>query len=320
MNAERSSVCAALKRVGLTVDDIVEVGGSVLEAGRPYLVGSLAQGFGNRGSDVDVHLFVPELERAAPPFLCFVGDVPVDIEHFPAGVHLEVLGGLDADVVDTPAGAISTGRRLERRTRTRLIRWTTALPLFGETPLFDEAQHGLIRPHLLRFALTRLVGAAAVAELVGLAGLDAGHAWRLCGRGLLDLACTVRGWPPIGDKWLPSRIRAAGLEPALVGAAGEVRSVERLVREVALLGVPAVDPLRATVIRNDPGAEVQRIGRQRFIRTRHGRIVEREPITDGSFAEVVGAVEPLELVELLRAGVVRVEVDDVLLSEELVSR
>lgn len=321
MHTKPSSVCAALKRVGITVDDVVAVGGSVLDAGQPYLVGSLAQGFGNRGSDVDLHLFVPGLDRPAPPFLCFVGDVPVDIEHFPADVHLEVLAGLDSAVVDTAAGPVSAGRRLERRTRTRLIRWTTALPLFdGLPPLFDEPQQRVIRPHLLRFALTRLVGSAAVAGLIDLAGLDSGHAWRLCGRGLLDLACTVRGWPPIGDKWLPSRIRDAGLPAELIGVAAEVRSLEVLTRQVALLGLPPVDPLCATVIRHDPGAEVVRVGRQRFIRTRHSRVVEREPVVDGPFAEVVAAVPPGELVELLRAGVVRIEVDDDLLSKEVASR
>ncbi|MGQ0838820.1 hypothetical protein [Actinokineospora sp.] len=316
MTDHHDLITAALGRVGTSVGDVVDVCGSILDTGTPYLVGSLAQGFGNRGSDVDIHLFVPDLARATPPFLCFIGSVPVDIEHFPATLPRELSDALDTEFVAAGIGPIAVAPRLDRTVRARLTRWLTAMPLTAGPPLLDAGRRAVVEAHLMRHALTRTLIRGAIAAAAG--RLDP-YAWRRCGAGVLDLMCAARGWPPIGDKWLPARVRRAGIAAEQVEAADGVRDQRGLVALLDRLGVAVAEPLDLAVLRPDPDAEVVRIGRQRFVLTRFGRLEDRAPVAGGPWHEVVERVGAEEAVELLRTGLLRLELDDDSLTKGLIA-
>lgn len=77
MSATRTftvEVREALARVALTPEEVVRILGSCLEGGDVHLVGSLAAGLGNnRGSDVDLHVFVDEPAPGVVPMPFFAG-------------------------------------------------------------------------------------------------------------------------------------------------------------------------------------------------------------------------------------------------------
>lgn len=313
-----TSLDAALARVGTTPADLFAHGGSVLEAGTPYLVGSLAQGLGNRGSDVDIHLFVPGLARPTPPFLFFLGQTPVDVEHYPAEEPGRLLGGLSPAAVATALGDIALAAPPDRRPRTWLTRWCTALPLRPDTPpVFDRAARALVTAHLLRATLSRTVLAWGTAELVAASGADAAPAWALCTRSILDLACVGAGVLPAGDKWLPARMRLAALPGDLVDAATRARTGEATARLLGGLGLPAFDPLEVTRLEPDPDATEVRIGRRQHVLTQFGRLEDALPAVAGSCRAVLGERSAGELLAAVTTGLLRLAPDEDAISERL---
>jgi len=306
-----SALSAALEKVDLTADEVVAAGGSVLDVGMPFLVGSLAQGFGNRGSDVDIHLFVADLERATPPFLIFIGDVPVDVEHFPATLPGTLVDALGERTADTGLGPLALGTVLERHARKRLTRWLTALPMRGGIqPIFSPTQRARVYPHLLRFALSRLLTLAAMAEVCDRAGYRSDYHWRLCGRATLDVLCTAAGYPPIGDKWLPSRVRRADLSMELVTTAAEVRSLADVRAILLRYGGLAIDPLSVTLVQRAPGVRDVRLGRQTYLHTCFGRLEQPGDVPLGQCGDVLARHDARAVVDLLRTGVIRLMLDD----------
>jgi len=325
--AVRDRLDAALARVGATPTELLAQGGSVLSAGAGYLVGSLAQGLGNAASDIDIHIFLPELARPSPPYLFFLGTTPVDVEHYPAGDPARMLGSLATVVAPTPLGDVAHVAVLSRAARTCLTRWCTAMPLRPEyPPIFDEPARALITAHLLRSALSRTMHAWATAALVAEADLDFEYALRQCGKAILDMAVVAAGVLPAGDKWLPARMRLADLPAELIDAVTAVRTSEDIASIVDGLGLVVPDPLAVTRLGRDPDAPEVRIGRKVFVLTRFGQLHPRPPTLDGvdgqsapsgSCRDLLAERPATELVALVAAGVLRLDLDEDALSTAL---
>ncbi|MFD9477512.1 MULTISPECIES: hypothetical protein [Streptomyces] len=311
----------ALSKVGITVEDVLAQGGSILDAGAAYLVGSLAQGFGNRGSDVDIQMFVPDIDRPTPAFLCFVGEVPIDIEHFPDKMPLCLAGRLEDDAATTGLGTVALGSSLDGDEIWSLTRWGTALPVKPDLPplLSDEALLRL-EPHLLRSALKRLVLTWAQAELVTRADRDAGHMWAMCRRAVFDVLCTTEGHPPIGEKWLAARVRRTGLRTDLLRRVEEIHDTEGMAKLMEGLGLPLPDPLTLARLIRDPDLEEVRIGSfNRYLLTRQGEMLEETVLPVGTSADVITEVPAADIADHLRRGRLLQEVDDAALNKALVA-
>lgn len=301
---------SALAKVGVTTDRLVADGGSVLTAGRAYLVGSLAQGLGNGGSDIDIHLFAPDVTQATPPYLFFIGAVPVDVEHYPVDEPDRITSALDPSTAPTPLGDIAVRPVLGHWHQLSLTRWITALPLDPQSPpLLNSAQLRTASAHLLRSTVDKLVRAWALAELADAARRDSTYLWRLCGRAFLDMLCAAQGHPPLGDKWLPARVRKAAITPSLARATADLAGSKDAALLAEQSGLPSFDPLHLVRVDADPAAESVRIGKDRFVLSQHGKLHEPHPVKPGTVAESLACHGAGELVDLLSKGLARLSVD-----------
>ncbi|SDH49184.1 hypothetical protein SAMN05192558_10290 [Actinokineospora alba] len=297
---------AALARVGLTVAEVRDLGGSVLDAGRPFLVGSLAAGMGNRGSDVDIHLLVPGLDQPTPPFLLFAGATPIDIEHYPAELPGKVVRRIDgAPTADVPLGRVSLAPPPDRSLRRRLARWLTAVPLLDDTDrVFAEADAAAILPVLVRAALDEFVqfqAAAAVADRVDAEA--AAYLWARAGRQLLELRCRAAGDVTTGHKWLPDRATRLGITVDRQRAHYTARCAADITELAADTGLARLDPLTLTRVAPDPRCTEITIGRQRLRVTPHQRVLRTAVEADGLLGDAVDAAGAAEVL----GGVLRGE-------------
>lgn len=308
----------ALARVGLTVADVRELGGSVLDAGRPFLVGSLAASMGNKGSDVDIHLLVPGLEKPTPPFLLFAGQTPVDIEHYPAELPGRVLAKASrVSVVDIPVGPVSLAPPPDRSLRRRLARWLSAVPLVDpDDRIYAETDVDAIVPVLVRAAVDEFVQLSAMALLADRAGADAAtYLWSRAGRHLLEIRCRAAGDVTTGHKWLPDRATRLGIPVERQRAHYTARSAADVAALASDTGLGELDPLRLTAVGRDPRCTRIAIGKQKLWVTPHQRVLRTTVDAEGPLHEVTaGAAEVLGGV--LR-GELAVAVDSKAMEKEL---
>ncbi|GAA5084306.1 hypothetical protein HNP84_001996 [Thermocatellispora tengchongensis] len=311
-----ADIARALSVVGLTVNDVLTLGGSMLTVGPAYLVGSLAGGLGNRGSDVDIHLLVPDIDKPTPAFLFFFGPTPIDIEHYPASMPGRMIEAARAfPVRELPVGPVSTAPAPGKRTRRTAARWMHALPLFpGQPPVFDETAAGDILPTLVRAALDQLLLVWATARLAE--GEAARYLWARAGRELLELRCRGQGDVLTSEKWLPSRAARLGLDPEFVGAHYRASSEDDLVALLADTGMAGWDPWRLTAVRPEPGRREVKFGKQVLTLTRHGRLLDAIGV-QGAVAEAVGAYDAGRLLRAIRDGELVLEVASSELAEVL---
>ncbi|MGW8378040.1 hypothetical protein [Streptomyces sp. ODS28] len=303
----------ALKVVGLTLGEVRDLGGSVLTAGPAHLVGSLAGGLGNEGSDVDVHMLVEGIEKPTPAYLFFAGDTPVDIEHYPAAMPAQLLATADAfPVKELPLGRVSLAPPPGRRMRRTASRWLNSLPLFpGQAPVFTEEEAARVLPMVVRSALDQFLVVWAVARLAERAepGADAAaYLFRRAGRELLELRCRARGDVLTSEKWLPSRAARLGMDADLVRRHYAVPSEAELTALLDDTGLAHWDPWRLTTVREDPGRRTVQLGREEFALTRHGRVFGDSVTADGSLHEAADALAPGRLLRALRDAELVLEV------------
>ncbi|MGQ0839472.1 hypothetical protein [Actinokineospora sp.] len=303
--------CAtALSRVGVTLDGLRTAGGSVLENGVGYIVGSLAQGFGNGGSDIDIHLLSPDIDAPTPPFLFFVNGVTVDVEHYPAQLPATVFAKLTGPIVDVASGRLAADVVLKHGEAAWLTRWSTALPMDEDSPpMFDVGQHEVVLAHLVRRALSTVLSNWAMAEAVTRSAHDAAHLWSVCGRAVLNLACATRGYPPIGQKWLPARAVKAGVPAELRAATAACANGADVESMLATLGMAGFDPFAVTRVERADDLQPVRIGSQKFALTARGRLESTAPV-EGTCAEVIAEHGADHLVTLLSASLSRILVDE----------
>lgn len=298
---DRVDIAQALDVVGLALADVVELGGSVLTAGPAYLVGSLAGGLGNLGSDVDIHLLVPGIDKPSPAFLFFAGQTPIDIEHYPDTMPAAMVAGARAyPVGKLPLGVVSLAPAPGRRTRRTAARWLNALPLHADQPpVFAASDAAAVLAVLVRAALDQVLQVWAVARLAGRVDeTSARYLWTRAGREVLELRCRARGDVLTSEKWLPNRADRLGFDPAFVRAHYTVGSEAELAGLLTDTGLADWDPWQLTVLRTDPQRRKVKLGRAEYALTRHGRVVA-EPVT--TEATVAGAVESHDCARLLHA-------------------
>ncbi|SCG53975.1 hypothetical protein [Micromonospora halophytica] len=308
---DRSSVEEALGVVGLTLARVLELGGSVLAAGPAYLVGSLAGGLGNQGSDVDIHLLVPGIDRPSPAFLFFAGQTPIDIEHYPEDMPAAmVAGALAYPVRKLPIGPVSLAPAPGRRTRRTAARWLNALPLDPDQgPIFDPTGAEAVRAVLVRASLDQVLQLWAVARLATGADDDAArYLWGRTGREVLELRCRARGDVLTSEKWLPDRADRLGFGPAFSRSHHTCGSEADLVELVADVGLADWDPWELTVVRTEPQRRRIRLGRTDYALTRHSRLVADALTGEGSVTDLAGQVPASRLLHAIRNGELTLEV------------
>jgi len=254
---------AAVGKVGLTPEQIVEVLGSCLDGEAVYLVGSLAAGLGNAGSDIDLHVFVTERAAGVVPMLFFADRVRLDLVHHEAGRPAAVLAATPRDWVPLLGGRCALGRLPGMTDLKRLSRWATALPLHaGVPPLLDQAQVARAAAAVVRAAVEVSVRTAAFATILAAAGAEhAPLAWSRAADLAVEAAVRAAGEIFIGDKWLPAKARRAGLPPALLARARQVSSAAGYDRFVTSLGLPVSDPAALVSLHLAPAPEYTFAGR-----------------------------------------------------------
>lgn len=298
----------ALSRVGITTEQLLSGTGTALSLGRPYVVGSLAQGFGNRGSDIDLHLFSREAEIRVGLRHLFVEAVPVGVEDYRDSEPDRRLARLITRRAHTVLGPIALAAPLEPSEQKLLGLWAMAVPLMPGTPrALTAEQESLVYAHLMRAGLCDVLFSGALAETIDAAHLDSGYAWRSCRRSLLDILCLSRGMPPVGAKWLPRRVRLLLSEP-LVEAVEAVEDTDGLRRLLDHLGMPDLTLRSAVTVVREPTAVPMRLGSDHRLLSRFDRL---EP------ESVIPYDSPHEIVRAMRRGVARLQVHQEILNDAL---
>ncbi|MBQ1026022.1 hypothetical protein [Micromonospora sp. C95] len=303
------TVGRALGVVGVDLDSLLAMAGSVLADGHPYLVGSLAVGLGNRGSDIDIHHFRPGIAEPAPPYLMFVDGVTVDVEYYPAEMPASTVSRYTGTPLATVAdGRIALAPPPDRTVADRLTRWLTALPLYESSPpLIAEGDRATVVALLARVAYEHLVQFAALATLAEQPA--AAYLWQRAARQALEVACRVAGDVATGDKWLPRRAVRTLSSRTLVES-GYRAGTEPALRELlAALRVPLGDPLAMTWVQPCPQAREVAVGRTRCLITRHGRLFPQWTSVAGQVAAAVADVGAAQLLHGLRTGQLTMRVD-----------
>ncbi|WP_199931074.1 hypothetical protein [Streptomyces sp. CB02923] len=319
MERPHVSVEQALKVVGLTREELLSLGGSVLTTGSAHLVGSLAGGLGNRGSDIDVHMLVPGITKPTPAYLFFAGNTPVDVEHYPDTMPGRLVDAARAfPVLELPFGTVSTGPAPGRRTRRTAARWLNSLPLHpDQPPVFDASEAAAVLPTVVRAGLDQLMGIWAVARLAERAeDADAArYLYRRAGRELLELRCRAAGDVLTSEKWLPDRAARLGLGATAVRRHYEVSDQAGLTELLDGTGLGDRDPWSYVTVRTDADRQTVRLGREKFALTRHGRLIGDAVSAEGSVHRAADSVGPRRLLDALRNAELVLETSDDALTE-----
>lgn len=297
-----------LSRVGITTERLLLGAKTVLSPGRLYIVGSLSQGFGNRGSDIDLHLFSREVEVGGALRHLFVETVPVGVETYRDSEPSRKLAPLTTRRAHTALGPIALAAPLEPAEQKLFGLWAMAIPLLpGTPPVLNAEQEILVYAHLMRAGLCRVLFSGALAETIDAADLDSGYAWQSCRRSLLELLCLSRGMPPVGAKWLPRRVRQLLPEP-LVEAVDRVEGTDALMRLLNRLDMPGLTPRVAVTVVREPTAVPIRLGSDHLLLSRFNQLEPESVVSDSS---------PQGIVRAMRQGVARLQVDEQALNDAL---
>ncbi|GAA3434178.1 hypothetical protein [Kutzneria kofuensis] len=321
----RSVVTAkdALAVVGLTVDELVACVDREPAEGPRYLVGSLASGFGNDHSDVDVHILVPGLERPVGPRLHHAADVTVDVELYPAAWPAETVARVGAvPTADWLLGRIAMDRVVDGGQRRWLCRWMHAVPLDPQDgPVFSDEEIAVLLPALVREAHDKLLVDAAVALLADAAGRRGAVAypesardylWARAARGLLELFCRAAGDVTTGEKWLPARARRLGLAVPPPG-----RCADDAAFVLSGLSWSAADIMAAVHIHPASDAAPVELAGRRFLANRHDRLLETWTSASGALGAALEEHEPETLLDAVRSTSCDLVVDEAFVRERL---
>jgi hypothetical protein len=306
----------ALAVVGIELQQLLDQGGSMLTAGNPYLVGSLAFGLGNQGSDVDIHLVQPDGTAYGMPFLFFVnGEVAVDLEHYPAAVVAKVLDAYRvSSAITTRFGTVARVAPSDRAVEKQLTRWLCALPLRPDSPaLVNDADAPMLRAVLVRAAFDKLILLAALARLADAADEadDGGAArthsaarylWQRAGRQIIELFCRTNGDIETGEKWLPARAARVGLPVEVVKAGYRTATREEFERRCGEFAFPVGDAWELTVVRPEPAATVVALGAERMLLTRHRRVYPQWIDVVGTLHDAIAVAGPARLLRAIDAA------------------
>lgn len=248
----------ALGAVSLTAEAVADVLTGCLGDGEPYLVGSLAAGLGNAGSDVDIHVMTVGDKPGLVPMLFFAGRTGLDVVYHGRGAPRRLAALLPTALGTLRSAPVTIGRLPDLVHLKRLSRWATSIPMYtsGE-PLLDAADCSVVAAALVRHAVETMVLSAGFARLMS----ESNHpfadvAWSRAADAALEVASRTEGQIFVGDKWLPAKLAAIGFPSPLVSRARQVGCESTFVELTSKLGLRRLASeglVRATV------ADVERI-------------------------------------------------------------
>jgi hypothetical protein len=254
---------SALKRVGVTPETVVDVLGSCLEGEDTYLVGSLAAGLGNAGSDIDLHVFVAEPAPGVVPMLFFADRTRLDLVHYQVGTPAKALAGI-AEQGDAPllGGRCALGAASGMTNLKRMSRWATSVPMhMGSPSLYSPPELDRIGAALVRNSLEVAVRAAALATVLeAMHSCLAALAWSRAAEVIVEAAVRAGGQIFVGDKWLPVKLGRSDLPATLLASARRVECAADFDRFVTELGVPVADPASLVTVRRAEAPEFTFVG------------------------------------------------------------
>ncbi|WP_367125820.1 hypothetical protein [Streptomyces phytohabitans] len=296
----------ALATVGLTTDRIVALLDDEKADGPRYLVGSLASGFGNARSDVDVHIMVDGLDEPVGPRLLHAGETAVDVELYPARWPAREVARLSAvPVADLPFGRVALEPAVRGAQRRWLCRWVHAAPLeAGTGAVFSDDEVRVLLPAVVRQALDRALTDVAVALLAERAARDGAdgwtaqasdYLWNRAARGVLEVHCRAAGEVTTGEKWLPARARRLGLPLPAPGAPADGGAAL-----LARLGWTPADALAAVRVRPAEGLHRTDLAGRSFLANRYDRLFTEWPEAEGPLVTVLREHSPGRLLDALR--------------------
>jgi hypothetical protein len=315
--AKNARTC--LEVVGMTVADLEQAAAAELSEGSAYLVGSLASGLGNAGSDVDIHIVRAGIAGKTGPFMRFVGDAVVDIEHYPADwVSQTVVQARGHALADIGVGHITLGEAPEPAMGWHILRrWLHAVPLKEDQhDVFTADEASTVLPLLVRSAYDELIVSVALAQLADAAAeplYARQYLWRDASRRLLELRCRAAGDVTNNKKWLPARVRRLGLaDPAETSDEAAFWSVADrcgLRRPASVWNLTRL----AVAVESQPVS----LGGETWLLNRHGRLLNQECEVTGGVYEVVEKAGAARVLTALRRAECDISVDDDALGKEL---
>jgi hypothetical protein len=304
----------ALGRVGASAAQVRALLGSTAEGGVGFLVGSLATGLGNQGSDIDVNVFRAERTSDAP-MMFFLGRTSVDVQHYARQESERIVAALSASTVRLGGACCALGPAPDPRTQRRLSRWLTACPLSSDArAIFTDEEVERASAALVRGAVEQLVRLSFTAGLLDSAGALGELGWRRAGRALVELLARAHGDVFIGEKWLVARALRCGADRDLVQRIFATTSAELLRGVLGDSGLDALSTPELCSLRVREDLEEVSIAGRAWTVANNRRLLGLS-LSDLLPAQLTRT--PADLLDALTEGVVELEVNHDALDEAL---
>ncbi|WP_030378769.1 MULTISPECIES: nucleotidyltransferase domain-containing protein [unclassified Streptomyces] len=315
------TVAQALKRIDVQPSAVVQLAGSIFADREAFLVGSLAAGLGNRGSDIDVHVFGEAHDVGLMEL--FADDRPVEVQQFTYAIPRGLMRGFrdnDTRVLPLSIGPCSTGETPARATQRRMAHWLYALPFQdgGNETVFTRDEQDLAHAVLVRGGIEETLLCCTTAELAARAGhAGAPYLWRRAGRWLLETVLRGAGELFVAEKWLPQRVRRAAIPDDVVVALSHVRDRDGFRAALRRVGLPRLDPRELIRLRPYHDMREVALGRERYLLLSRARLVERSELGPCTLEEAMAAMPAKQLLDTLTTQQLVPRLDTALVDEAL---
>jgi hypothetical protein len=297
--ATSAAVTNELGAVGADVQEISEL--LAVYDGEAYLVGSLAVGFGDSRSDIDIHVISDDPEASEGAALIFTGTGGcVDVQYMSRRTVSRRLA------TERPGQRIRPGGRSGAWL---MSRWLNALPLQADSPALLSAEQRAQAFELITMSLAgdlvALTGFAMLAERC-----QAARAWYLCRRAGIaawELAATLAGEHYLGERWLPRRSADPRVADICEVACSAATTAE-LSWLLGRLGVAADEVPARVRLSASPDAERWAIAGEELALVGGRRLVRRVHPVPATIAEAAAA-DPESVLSGLGCGALTWTVD-----------
>jgi hypothetical protein len=249
MDTLRTSANEVLARVNLCTSELFEAAGDHLRGDMVLLVGSLAQGYGHRLSDIDVHVIRRQIDESNHngiehgDWLCFVKGRPIDIRYYRPDYidrRTELCRG---DTVSLRLGNISLNPSMRPAEVREIVRWHTGIRLSGE--LFTNSAASMSRGDLVatvaRSQLSEAIRAARAASDLSKSGLVTNSVWREVRHSMIGMLCSRSGILPVGRKWQAFQLKSLEIDQDIIDKVRKIDSVVRFESALDSFGLTGVD-------------------------------------------------------------------------------
>ena len=304
------SVDLALATVGTSERRLLDLLGSVVATDPAYLVGSLAAGFGNARSDVDIQVFVTS-DVAPVPMIFFIDDTPIDVQYFRQGSPQMAAEQLDVCVGHIGLLRCARSPAPPAKQQKRISRWLTALPLeHCSAALITGDQSRLIEAHLVRGALEEAIRHLALASLLSRCRhLLEPVAARRAATAIVEAEVRSRGETFVGDKWIWRKARRANLLDRRKRVA-QVSSWEEALSRAHALGIDDDAPHEAVFFEAvRPSSSIMLAGEEWHVRADRTIVNGPHGPERTSFDDWDGPDAALHLVTQIGRGLIRIAPD-----------